>query len=134
MSNISIVKGLVWAVVATMMVAFAVALSTGLADASPMRSSPLHGAGTVSVNVSFQTRLALPDMSEKTLANTQKRGRTFIYNMASDECDVLKATIARTCRLTSINISARIQDNYNDNPVKLYLNGNARFSISLKTP
>ncbi len=134
MKNISLVKGFVWAVLATMVVAFAVALTSGLADASQMRSLPLHGAGAVNVNVSFQTRMPLADMSEKTLANTQKRGRTFIYNMASDECDVLKATIARTCRLTSINISARIQDNYNDNPVKLYLNGSARFTIGLKTP
>ncbi len=134
MSNISLVKGFVWAVLATMVVAFAVTLTSGLADASPMRTSPLHGDSTVSVNVSFQTRMPLADMSQKTLANTQKRGRTFIYNMASDECDVLKATIARTCRLASINISARIQDNYNDNPVKLYLNGSARFTISLKNP
>ncbi len=106
----------------------------GLAGQATGRSMPLHGANAVSVNVSFQTRMPLADMSEKTLANTQKRGRRFIYNMASDECEVLKATIARTCRLTSINVSARIQDNYNDNPLKLYLNGSARFTISLKNP
>ncbi len=134
MRQISLVKGFVWAVVATMLVAFAVTFTTGLADASTMRSSSLHGANVVSVNVSFQSRLPLADLSQKTLATTQKRGRTFIYNMASDECDVLKATIARTCRLTSINISSRIQDNYNDNPVKLYLNGSARLTISLKNP
>ncbi len=133
MRKISPLKGLVWAVLATMLVAFAVTVSTGLADASTM-GSQFHGANVVNVNVSFQSRLPLADLSHKTLAATQKRGRTFIYLMASDECDVLKATIARTCRLASINISARIQDNYNNHPVKLHLNGSARLTISLKNP
>lgn len=109
-----------------------VALTTVLGASAAGRSLPLHGAKSVNVNVSFRTMLPLPDMSEKTLARTQKRGREFIYSMASEECAVLKSTIAQSCYLTSINVSARIQDHYNDKPVRLYLDGSARFTIILK--
>lgn len=110
-----------------------VALITGLAAQAVGRSMPFDTARSVNVNASFRTFLTLPDVSEQTLASTQKRGREFIYRMAGEECAVLKATIAQTCRLTNINVSARIQDHQNKNPLRLYLDGNAQFTITLKT-
>ena len=109
-----------------------VALTTVLAAQAVGRSMPFDTAGSVNVNASFRTFLTLPDMSEQTLAGTQKRGREFIYRMAGEECAVLKATIAQTCRLTNINVSARIQEHHNKNPLRLYLDGNAQFMITLK--
>ena len=53
--------------------------------------------------------------------------------MAGEECAVLKATIAQTCHLTNINVSARIQEHHNKSPLRLYLDGNAQFMITLKT-
>ena len=109
-----------------------VALATGLAAEAVGRSMPFDTARSVNVNASFRTFLTLPDESEQALASTQKRGREFIYRMAGEECAVLKATIAQTCRLTNINVSARIQDHHNQNPLRLYLDGNAQFTITLK--
>jgi hypothetical protein len=52
--------------------------------------------------------------------------------MARRECAILKATIAATCRLTNLNISAQLRDHNQHNPLKLYLNGNAQYVITLK--
>ena len=52
--------------------------------------------------------------------------------MARDECDALKAIIARTCRLTNLSVNAQVRNqNYPDN-VQLHINGSANFSITLK--
>ena len=110
-----------------------VALTTGLAVEADGRSMPFDTARSVNVNASFRTFLTLPDESEQALAGTQKRGREFIYRMAGEECAVLKATIAKNCRLTNINVSARLQDHHNKFPLRLYLDGNAQFMITLKT-
>jgi hypothetical protein len=93
---------------------------------------PLHGGQSVNVNVSFNTQMPLADVSEQTLIDTQQSGRKFIYRMASRECAVLKATIAATCRLTNLNISAQVREHSHQSPLKLYLNGNAQYAITLK--
>ena len=76
--------------------------------------------------------MPLADLSEETLALSQKAGREFIYRLGRDECAVLKAIIAKTCRLTSLNISTQMQYHGNANSPILYINGNASFTISLK--
>lgn len=88
--------------------------------------------GEVNVSVGFSTQMPLDDMSDQALASTQKRGRTFIYRMAREECAVLKAALAETCRLASLNVNARLNTHHSNQPVTLYLNGNARYLISLK--
>jgi len=96
------------------------------------REMALHSGQGINVNVNFSTRLPLPDMSDDALAATQQRGRRFIYRMAMEECGVLKSTIAESCRLTHINISAQIQDHDNRGPARIYMNGNATFAITPK--
>jgi hypothetical protein len=44
---------------------------------------------------------------------------------------VLQATIAKTCRLNSLSISAQVREQKNM-PASLHLNGNAQFAITLK--
>jgi hypothetical protein len=44
----------------------------------------------------------------------------------------MKTVIAEACQLTSMNISTQIQNYNNQNPITLYINGNANFTISLK--
>ncbi len=96
------------------------------------RSMPAHAMGGVNVSVNFTMNLPLSDTSDQAVSATQKRGRTFIYTMASEECAVLLKTIAATCRLTSLNVSARVQDRNYNRPVTLYLNGSSRYAITLK--
>ena len=109
------------------------ALITVLPASATSLAMPLHGAQVVTVNISFSTQIPLADLSEETLAASQKSGRSFIYRLARGECAVLKSIIAETCRLTSLNVSTQIQRHNNQNPVMLYINGNANFAIGRKT-
>lgn len=109
-------------------------LSSGtvLPASAGARSVQFQGAEVVNVSVGFNTQIPLPDLREDTLADSQKAGRKFVYRMARDECAVLRATIAETCRLANLNVNTQVQSP-NQGPVLLYINGNANFAISLKS-
>lgn len=110
------------------------ALSSGtvMPALASARSVQLQGVEVVNVSVGFNTQVPLPDLREDTLAESQKAGRKFVYRMARDECAVLRATIAETCRLANLNVNTQVQSP-NQGPVLLYINGNANFAISLKS-
>ena len=110
----------------------AATLGAGSPSTASARMISAHGTQMVNVNVSFSTQVPLPDLSEATLTATQEEGRRFIYRLGRKECAVLKAVIAKTCRLTNLNVSAQIRDHHDARPVRLYINGNATFTISLK--
>lgn len=110
----------------------ALILTTLLQTSATARSLPVSAGQFVNVNVGFNTQVLLPDVSEQTLVDKQQTGRKFLYKMASKECAILKATIAKTCRLTNLNISAQLREKNNQTPLKLFLNGNAQFVITLK--
>lgn len=107
-------------------------LATVLPASGIARAMPLQAGQFVNVSVGFNSQVPLPDLSEQTLVNEQQTGRKFMYKMASKECAILKETIAKTCRLTNLNVSAQIREQYNQTPTALYLNGNAQFVITLK--
>ncbi len=107
-------------------------LAPGLAPAKASIMAPFPGGGQpVNVNVGFNTQVPLPDLSEETLAAVQKAGREYVYRLGRSECALLKAIIAKTCRLTNLNINTQIQQ-HNNQPPRLHINGNATFTISLK--
>ncbi len=118
----------------------ALALFAGLAlapAAAPAEASILaltHGGQPVNVSVGFNTQVPLPDLSEETLAAAQKAGREYLYHLAQGECALLKAVIAKTCRLTNLNVNSQIQQQHqNAAQPLLYINGNANFIINLKS-
>lgn len=61
----------------------------------------------------------------------QRSAREFLYRSSSEECALLQATIAETCRLTNLNINTQIQQNKPGQPM-IYINGNASYQITLK--
>jgi hypothetical protein len=109
----------------------ALAVASLMPASAIAQSTPFAAGQLVNVNVSFSTRVQLADSNEETLASAQQAGRKYIYNMVSKECAVLQATIAKSCRLNSLNISAQVRER-NNMPASLHLNGNARFAITLK--
>jgi hypothetical protein len=108
--------------------ALAVTTLPTLADA---RSMSFVDAQSVNVQVGFSTQMPLADDNEQTLMSAQRSGRRTLYEMASKECTLLMATIAKTCHLTNLNVSAQVRQR-NNSPTMLMLNGNARFAITLK--
>ena len=96
------------------------------------QTMPFPANRVVNVSVSFNTQLPLPDLSEAAIADAQKNGRLSLYRLARDECAVMKTVIAEACQLANINVSTQIQNYNNGQPIMLYVNGNANFTISLK--
>ena len=110
----------------------ALSFLTQLPAPAAAQTMPFPPSRVVNVAVNFSTKVPLPDLAEETLAASQKSGRISLYGLARDECAVMKTVIADACRLTNINISTQIQNYNNGQPVMLYINGNANFTISLK--
>lgn len=86
----------------------------------------------VNVSVSFNTQTQVNEVDEQKLLEMQQSGRTFIYRLAEKECEVLKATIAETCRLRSISSSSQLREQGIGGERYLYLNGSAQYGITLK--
>lgn len=108
------------------------AASTG-ASASPHgRTFAPHSDQVVQVNVNVNTVVPLADLGDQSVTGAQRRSREMMYRQAREECQVLEATIAATCHLNSINVSAQLRDHRNQQPPNLYINGNYRFTITLK--
>ncbi len=107
-------------------------LAPGAAPAEASIMAPFDGGQPVNVSVGFSTQVPLPDLSEAALATAQRAGREYVYRLGRDECALLKAIIAKTCRLTNLNINTQIQQHNNPGLPLLYINGNANFTISLK--
>jgi len=104
---------------------------TTLPSLAESRSIPFDGSQTVKVQIGFSLQMPLANDNEKTLLDSQQSSRRVLYEMASKECTLLKATIAETCRLTNLNVSAQVRQHSNM-PVALMLNGHAHFAITLK--
>jgi hypothetical protein len=115
----------------------ALLVGAGLSLAAPAetraRSSlAMKPAKGVNVSVNFSIQLPLSDLSEKAIARQQESGRRLFYRLSQGECKVLLDTIAATCNLSNLNVSTRLRDHNNQAPMKLDLNGNARYFITLK--
>ena len=116
----------------------ALALLAGLSlgpAAAPAKASILalpHGTQPVNVSVGFNTQVPLPDLREETLAAAQRAGREYLYRLGREECALLKAVIAKTCRLTNLNVNTQIQQQRHNAQPMLHINGNATFTIGLK--
>ncbi len=116
----------------------ALALIAGLALAPASASAEAsilalpYGGQPVNVSVGFNTPMPLPDLREETLAAAQKAGREYLYRLGREECALLKAVIAKTCRLTKLNVNTQIQQHYNVAQPVLQINGTANFTLSLQ--
>ena len=108
-----------------------IALLAALSLAPSAAEATFLGAQPVNVSVGFNTRVPLADLSQDALAEAQKAGRERLYRLGRDECALLKATIAESCRLKNLNVNTQIQGHNTGQPL-LYINGNANFTISLK--
>ena len=108
------------------------AILAQLPAAAAAQTMPFPPERVVNVSVNFSTQVPLPDLSEAAIAESQQSGRLSLYRLARDECEVMKSVIAEACRLTNMNVSTQIQNYNNQNPVTLYVSGNANFTISLK--
>ena len=121
----------------TAVVAVALVWGAGLGLAAPAEikaraSMVVPPVMAVSVSVNFSIQLPLADLSEKSIRQAQESGRRLFYRLSQGECKVLLETIAKTCRLSNLNVSTRLRERSNQVPMKLNLSGNSRYQITLK--
>ena len=88
------------------------------------------------VRVSFSINTFVPaaeDDSAEAL-KAQEDGRKMIYEAATHECDLLRATIASDCRLESININVqRVSPNqYGQQRAGYNISGSMNYRIGVK--
>ena len=67
------------------------------------------GSDVINVNVSINLEVPVSDRSLQTISREQREGRKILYRLATSECKVLTATIAKTCRLTNLNVSTQLR-------------------------
>ena len=110
---------------------FTLAPAAASAEASILALT--RGGQPVNVSVAFNTQVPLPDLSEAALDAAQRAGREYLYRLGREECALLKAVIAKTCRLTNLSVNTQIQQQHrNAAQPLLHINGNASFTIGLK--
>lgn len=104
-----------------------------LSPASASNRAMMHsGMQPVNVSVSYNSQFPIADLSEDAVSKAQREGRVMLYRLARSECKLLLSTIAKSCRLTHLNVSTQIQDPGHSNPPRLYINSSATFQITLK--
>ncbi len=109
------------------------ALPPGASSAQTPVTTLYNGGQPVTVIVGFNTEIPIKESDETKLAATQKAGREHVYLLGREECTLLLATIAETCRLTSLNVSTNIRPQYYSGGVPLLnIDGNAELTITLK--
>jgi hypothetical protein len=98
-----------YALLPAIFLAFATAASAQTIVINPNKSGVLPATGAESVRVSLGISMFVPapgDDSAQSL-KAQEDGRKTVYEAAGHECDVLRATIAASCTLESININVQ---------------------------
>lgn len=96
------------------------------ASASPV----LAQSPTIPVNASYSLQIPATD-DEKAVSDQEKALKRSMYERAARECDDLKATIARTCQITNINVSTQLNRNPGS-PAQIYVSTNVQMQITAK--
>ena len=83
------------------------------------------------ISVGFNVSLPLTQTAgQQSLLQAESTRRAF-YDLLTRECDVLLASIASTCRLTSANVTVSEQRHGHAHPY-VQVNANGQFAIELK--
>jgi hypothetical protein len=107
-----------------------VAQSTGQRIVIERPSPNLRQEGMVRVQLTMQMFIAGPTDDSEEAEKARARSRQALYELAGKECDVLRETIASTCRLENVNINLNRQAQQNMQGYNV--NGSMAFQITLK--
>jgi hypothetical protein len=126
-----------YALIPVIFIAFAATASAQTIVINPNKSGVVAPARVEQVRVSLGVSMFAPapgDDSAQSL-KAQEDGRKMVYEAAGHECDVLRATIAASCTLESININVQrvtANQNYGQKVDGYNINGNISYSIVTK--
>lgn len=103
--------------------------------ASPALAQNAPAANGFEVRVSPNVSLSQPIAAGADTPDKQTAARKTVYELAGQECKLLLDTIARECRLESLNVNSSVQSqNFRGDPSTVFLNTNstAVFRIVVK--
>jgi len=83
------------------------------------------------VNTSYSVQVPVSGETDTQFTDQEKSLKRSMYERAARECDDLKATIALTCQITSINVSTQITRNPGT-PSQVYVSANVQMQVTVK--
>jgi hypothetical protein len=90
------------------------------------RAAPPPPRTEIRVNSNFNITEPITVTDRASLPELQTGARKVIYEIAASECKLLLATIARECRIESLNVNSNVQNqNFRGDPSTLFLNTSA---------
>jgi len=89
------------------------------------------GGGAIQINSSFNTQIFVANETEPQIQDEERRLKQSMYERAIGECELLRASIALSCRMTGISVSTQINSSPG-NPTTLYVNANVSMEVTLK--
>ena len=89
------------------------------------------GGGAIQVNSSFNTQVFVANETEPQIQEQERSLKQSMYERATGECELLRATIALSCRMTGISVSTQLTSSPG-NPATLYINANVTMEVTLK--
>ncbi len=93
-------------------------------------AAPSRQEGIVRIQLTMQLFVTGPTDESEEAEKQRERARRAVYDLASKECDLLRDTIARDCRLESVNVNLNRQTGPQMNGYMV--NGSMAYQISLK--
>jgi hypothetical protein len=126
-----------YAFLSAIFVAFATAASAQTIVINPSKPGVMAPGRPEQVRVSLGISMFVPspgDDSAQAL-KAQEDGRKTVYEAAGHECDLLRAAIAASCTLESININVQrvfANQNFGQRGDGYNINGNVTYSIVTK--
>ena len=95
-------------------------------------ASPAYAAGpAIWMNTSYSLQMPADADTDTRITEQEKTLKRSMYERAARECEDLKATIAQTCQLTSINVSTQINRNPGT-PTQIYVSTNVQMQVTIK--
>lgn len=111
--------------------AITVLLGFSLAGPASARGFP----GEVTVNVSYELQVTLPDDSLETLGNTLDQSSNMVYHRINKECEEMRKHFAESCKLIKLNVQNGRHSNRRQNDVQsVSLRANASFAVRMREP
>lgn len=112
--------------------AAALILSSHLA-ANAAGHTSRHNPNMIKVNVSYSFFVPGNTDTVENSAELHEKGRRMIYKIISNECAVLRETIADTCKLNRLNVTQRhMYRNRNRKQSGVTVGGRATYNVTMK--
>jgi hypothetical protein len=126
-----------YAFLSAIFVAFSTVASAQTIVINPNRPGMMPPTRIEQVRVSLGINMFVPSPGDDNAQSlkAQEDGRKTVYEAAGHECDILRATIATSCTLDSININVQrvfANQNFGQRGDGYNINGNVTYSIVTK--